>query len=215
MNPEPHENKPEFPVGIDPRSAANDFRSILAASGKGQGIVTQLDALRSWAEKTGRKIGPDCDISQARIGGLEHFVWPDEAKQVARKFTYGGTFGRTVRVINKGLVPATPLEYFIRWANHNDLFLPITKISGVLDPGKDGPAILLEQTLLFGDLPSLAAIQEFLRDAGYSPIAGQMFAWKNVDLGFAIFDARPANFVAISQVPVPFDLIVVPLENLQ
>jgi hypothetical protein len=114
-----------------------------------------------------------------------------------------------------GLVPATPLEYLTRWANHNDLFPPITKISGVLEPAKDGPAILLEQTFLLGDLPSLAAIEEFLRKSGFIPIDNQMFAWKNIGLGFALFDARPANFVTVSNVPIPFDLIVVPIENLR
>jgi len=76
MNNGIHENQPQFPDGIDPRTAANELRTLLAASGKSQGIVAQLDTLRFWAEKTGRKIGPDCDISQARIGGLEHYVWP-------------------------------------------------------------------------------------------------------------------------------------------
>jgi len=61
----------------------------------------------------------------------------------------------------------------------------------------------------------LTVIEEFLRNSGYIPIDSQMFAWKNVDVGFAIFDARPANFVAISNVPIPFDLIIVPLENLR
>jgi hypothetical protein len=215
MNLEIYDNKPQFPDGIDPRTAAHEFRTLLAAGGKSQGIVAQLATLRLWAETTGRKIGANCDISQARIGGLEHYVWPDENEQVVRKFTYGGMFGRTVRDIKKGLVPATPLEYLIRWANHNDLFPPITKISGVMESDQGGLAILLEQTFLLGDMPALAAIEEFLRNSGYVPIENQIFAWKNMGLGFALFDARPANFVSVSNVPIPFDLVVVPLEDLR
>lgn len=214
MNSENYEYKPQFPDGIDPRAAAHEFEALLAAGGKGRGIIAQLEALHFWAKKGGRNFGRRYEISQARIGGLEHFVWPDEAGQVVRKFTYGGMFGRTVRDISQGLVPATPLEYLYRWANHNELFPPITKITGVLESAKDGPAILLAQIFLQGDLPPLNDIEEFLRSLGYLPIEGQMFAWKNTDAGFAVFDARPANFVAISNVPIPFDLIVVPLENL-
>jgi len=57
MKPEIYDNKPQFPDVIDPRKAANKFRTLLAASGKSQGIVAQLATLRFWAEKTGLKIG--------------------------------------------------------------------------------------------------------------------------------------------------------------
>jgi len=154
-------------------------------------------------------------LSRAKLGGLEHYVWKDSAESVVRKFTYGGTFGRTVRSIDQGLVPATPLEYFVRWANHNILFPPITWITGVLEARRDGLAILIAQEALFGDLPSEDHVAEFMRSAGYAPLPQHRFAWENRDVGFALFDARPANFVSVSGVPIPFDLIVVPLENLR
>ena len=58
-------------------------------------------------------------------------------------------------------------------------------------------------------------IEEFLRSASYTPLASHPYAWENKKAGFALFDARPANFVKVSGVPIPFDLIVVPLENLR
>jgi hypothetical protein len=214
MNGDRHDDGPQRLVGIDPQAAADELRAILAASGEGEGIVAQLGALSRWAEKAGRRVGPGFDLSRARLGGLEHYVWKDGPESVVRKFTYGGAFGRTVRSIRQGLVPATPLEYLVRWANHNALFPPITRISGVFEANRDGLAFLIEQEALLGDLPSLSEVEEFLRGAGYAPLAAHPFAWENRETGYALFDARPANFVRVSDVPIPFDLIVVPLEDL-
>jgi hypothetical protein len=214
MNGEPYDDRPRSLVGIDPQAAADELRAVLAASGEGEGIVAQLGALIRWAETTGRRIAPGFDLSRARLGGLEHYVWKDSSESVVRKFTYGGAFGRTVRSIARGLVPATPLEYLVRWANHNTLFPPITRISGLLEANRDGLALLIEQEALLGDLPSLLDVEQFLRSAGYVPLATHPFAWENRRAGFALFDARPANFVKVSGMPIPFDLIVVPLEDL-
>ena len=117
MNGDRHDDRPRNLVGIDPQAAAHELRAILAAGGKGEGIVAQLGALTYWADNTGRRIPADHYLSQARLGGLEHYVWKDSSESIVRKFTYGGTFGRTVRSIGQGLVPATPLEYLVRWAN--------------------------------------------------------------------------------------------------
>jgi hypothetical protein len=214
MNGDQHDDRPQSLVGVDPQAAADELRAVLAASGEGEGVVAQLGALIRWAEATGRRIAPGFDLSRARLGGLEHYVWKDSSESVVRKFTYGGAFGRTVRSIARGLVPATPLEYLVRWANHNTLFPPITRISGLLEANRDGLALLIEQEALLGDLPSLLDVEQFLRSAGYVPLATHPFAWENRRAGFALFDARPANFVKVSGVPIPFDLIVVPLENL-
>jgi hypothetical protein len=215
MNGEANDNRSRSLDGIDPQAAADELRAILAASGEGQGIVAQLGALARWAEGTGRGIGRGFDLSQAKLGGLEHYVWKDDAERVVRKFTYGGSFGRTVRSIEAGLVPATPLEYLTRWADHNALFPPITLVSGVLRAQPDGLAILIEQDALFGDLPTEQDVADFVHSAGYAPLANYRFAWRNRGTGFALFDARPANFVKVSGVPIPFDLIVVRLENLR
>lgn len=159
MEDQIHDNRPQCLDGIDPQAAADELRAILAAGGKGKGIVAQLGAITIWAEKTGRKIGRSFDLSRARLGGLEHYVWQDDVGQVVRKFTYGGSFGRTVRSIDLGLVPATPLEYLTRWANHNALFPPITRVTGVLEATGDGIALLIEQDSLLGDLPSQGDVE--------------------------------------------------------
>ncbi len=215
MNGDVNDNRPRSFDGIDPQAAADELRAILAASGEGEGIVAQLGALVRWAEETGRRSDSSFDLNRAKLGGLEHYVWKDADESVVRKFTYGGAFGRTVRSIGQGLVPATPLEYLVRWANHNALFPPITRVSGVLENNSGGLALLLEQDALLGDLPSEKDVEEFLRSAGYEPLTDHRFAWQNQGVGFALFDARPANFVNVSRVPIPFDLIVVPLEKLR
>ena len=216
MKSDHHDNRPQPPDGIDPQAAADEFGEILESSGKGQGILAQLNALKSWAEKSGCRIGRNFDLSQARLGGLEHFVWHDESKQVVRKFTYGGMFGRTVRRISEGLVPASPLEYLRRWANHNILFPPITRVSGVLDLPSTSLALLIEQDALLGELPSTKDIVQFMDESGFTSISDENpFSWVNRKAGFAAFDARPANFVSVAGVPIPFDLVIVPLKNLR
>lgn len=215
LNYQRHDNGPEHLDGIDPKSAADELRAILAASGEGEGIVAQLGALNRWAENSGRKVGESLDLSQARLGGLEHYVWHDEIKQVVRKFTYGGAFGRTVRRLSHGLVPASPLEYFNRWAHHNALFPPITRVTGVVEATAQGLSILIEQNALHGDLPSQREVDEFMKSSGFVPMNNSPFSWTSVEKGFALFDARPANFVSVSDIPVPFDLVVVPLRVLR
>lgn len=214
MNGADDDDRQESLAGIDPQTAAYELRTLLAASGEGQGIVAQRRALACWAEKHDRSVGDRFDISEARLGGLEHYVWEDEAAQVVRKFTYGGSFGRTVRSLDRGLVPATPLEYLTRWANHNWLFPPITRVSGVLESPRSDLSLLIEQDALLGDLPSLTNVQEFMLQSGFVELSGQPFAWINRTTGFAAFDARPANFVEIVGSPVPFDLVIVPLKDL-
>lgn len=75
MNGDLHDDRPRSLVGLDPQAAADELRAILAASGKGEGIVAQLGALVRWAGKNGRRIGPGFDLSRASLGGLEHYVW--------------------------------------------------------------------------------------------------------------------------------------------
>ena len=145
-----HENgknliDPAGNTGIDPETAANDIRAILDAGGKGAGILAQRGALLEWAERAGRRYRESFWIAEARIGGLEHLVWNDAENQLIRKATYGGSFGRTVRFLDRGLVPGTPLVYLDRWSLHNKLFGAITKVSGILETTKGDISILIHQ----------------------------------------------------------------------
>jgi len=67
MNGDVNDNRPRSFDGIDPQAAADELRAILAASGEGEGIVAQLEALTRWAEKTSRRIAPGFDLSRARL----------------------------------------------------------------------------------------------------------------------------------------------------
>jgi hypothetical protein len=209
-----NENQARRYFGVDPEAAATELREILGAGGKGEDIITQCRALETWAQNHGRAFGPDFDLSHARPGGLEHYVWNDEGCRVVRKLTYGGCFGRTVRIFTKGLVPATPLEYFDRWGAHNRRFGNITRISGVHSSQPGSLAIVIEQDALPGDLPDLEQVKEFLRISGFREIPQTPYAWIEKDRQEAIFDARPANFVLIDDTPVPFDLIIVPTSKI-
>jgi hypothetical protein len=205
-----HESRSEDPRGIDPKTAASQLREILAASGKGQGILSQQGALVEWASREKRIFGGHHELSAFRPGGLEHLILHDVQGGLVYKLTYGGAFGRTVRKISSGLAPASPLEYFDRWAFHNDLFSKLTQVVGIFDSA-GCPQILVVQKALQGEIPTIADTDTFMRLAGFEPVLDVEFAWKNEDTGVYIFDARPANFLSILGNPVPFDLIPVRL----
>jgi hypothetical protein len=212
MNHEDGNNLVESPrnLGIDPETAANDIREILAAGGKGSGILAQRRALLEWADKVRRRYSESFWIDEARVGGLEHLVWHDTEFRLVRKATHCGSFGRTVRSLDRGLVPATPLEYLDRWALHNQMFAPITKVSGILEKAGGELSILIQQEPLVGDLPKEKQIADFMEHFGFTPLPGKRFAWKARASQTVVFDARPANFVLVDRTPIPFDLITLP-----
>jgi hypothetical protein len=205
-----HESRSEDPRGIDPETAASQLREILGASGKGQGILSQQRALLEWAHREKRISNSHHELSNFRPGGLEHLILHDVQGGLVYKLTYGGSFGRTVRKITNGLAPASPLEYFDRWAIHNDLFSKFTQVVGIFDSA-GCPQILVVQKALQGEIPTISDVDTFMRLAGFKPLQNMEFAWKNDALGVCIFDARPANFLSILGNPVPFDLIPVRL----
>jgi hypothetical protein len=205
-----HESRFQVPRGTDPETAAAQLREILAASGKGQGILSQQHALVEWAHREKRLLGGSIELSCFRPGGLEHLIHHDAEAGLVYKLTYGSAFGRTVRRIASGLAPASPLEYFSRWKIHNHLFSKLTRIVGVFDSA-ECPQILVVQKALQGEIPTIEEVEEFMRLAGFKPLENREFAWKSQAGGVHIFDARPANFLSILGNPVPFDLIPVEL----
>jgi len=205
-----HDSRSQIIGGIDPKTAASQLREILAASGKGQGILSQQHALIDWAHREKRLLGSPHELTAFRPGGLEHLILHDAEGGLIYKLTYGGAFGRTVRKISSGLAPATPLEYFDRWEIHNGLFSKLTQVVGVFD-SVGCSQVLVVQKAIQGEIPTIADIDTFMRLAGFEPVLKIEFAWKNEDVGVYIFDARPANFLSILGNPVPFDLIPIKL----
>ena len=72
----------------------------------------------------------------SKIGGLEHLVWNDAENQLVRKVTYGGSFGRTVRFLDRGLVPGTPLDYLIGGRSTINCLEPLQKCPVFWKPQK-------------------------------------------------------------------------------
>ena len=204
------ENETKRDRGVDPAAAAADVRALLAATGESQGVIAQCRALDQWAKQSGRFLEPTPVLTEARIGGLEHRVWSDELCGVVRKVTYGGSFGRTVRSVLRGLVPASPLEYFDRWSRHNELFGNITRISGVAELAGHGLVAVTEQDALYGEFPPVDAVESFMRSAGFVAEPQLAFAWYDRERNLAVFDARPGNFILVEDTAVPFDVIPVP-----
>jgi hypothetical protein len=207
------EDKTERDRGVNPASAAADVRAVLAAAGEGEGVIAQCRALDQWAKRSGRFLEPTSVLTEARIGGLEHRVWSDESCGVVRKVTYGGSFGRTVRSVLRGLVPSTPLEYLDRWTRHNELFGNITRISGVTELAGDGLVFVTEQDALYGDFPPVETVEDFMRALGFVAEPQLAFTWYDAARNLAVFDARPGNFILVEDTAVPFDVIPVPLSE--
>lgn len=127
--------------------------------------------------------------------------------------TYGGSFGRTVRSVLRGLVPASPLEYFDRWSRHNELFGNITRISGVAELARHGLVVVTEQDALYGEFPPADAVESFMLSAGFVAEPQLAFAWHYRERNLAVFDARPGNFILVEDTAVPFDVIPVPFDQ--
>ena len=207
------ENETERNRGVDPAAAATDIRALLAAGGEGEGVIAQCRALDQWAKQSGRFLEPTPVLTSALVGGLEHRVWSDESCGVVRKVTYGGSFGRTVRSVLRGLVPATPLEYLDRWTRHNELFGNITRISGVTELAGDGLVLVTEQDALYGDFPPLGAVEDFMRAMGFLAQPQLVFTCYDPARNLAVFDARPGNFILVEDTAIPFDVIPLPLSE--
>jgi hypothetical protein len=105
------------------------------------------------------------------------------------------------------------LDYFDRWSLHNKLFGAITKVSGILETADSDISILIHQEPLIGELPDERQIADFMKLYEFSPLPGKRFAWLGRSLKVAIFDARPANFVLVDGMPIPFDLITLPISQ--
>lgn len=196
--------------GIAPETAAAELRAILEAGGEGSGILAQSRGLVRWAGSRGTLLGAGFDVGEFRDGGLVHRIAFDESAGIVYKLTYGAGFGRTCRDPRRGLAPATPLEYLDRWSIHNRLFGRITWIVGVLNPeGDDFPRVVVGQTAIRGELPSVERVAAFMVHAGFTPLGWGQYSWIASKQRIAIFDARPANFVGVEELAVPFDLIPV------
>jgi len=58
-----HDSRSQIIGGIDPKTAASQLREILAASGKGQGILSQQHALIDWAHREKRLLGSPHELT--------------------------------------------------------------------------------------------------------------------------------------------------------
>ena len=86
-------------------------------------------------------------------------------------------------------------------------------MSGILETADSDISILIHQEPLIGELPDERQIADFMKLYEFSPLPGKRFAWLGRSLKVAIFDARPANFVLVDGMPIPFDLITLPISQ--
>ena len=72
-----HGSRSQIPRGIDPKTAASQLREILAATGKGQGILSQQRALVEWGRREKRPLGGPHELTAFQPGGLKHLIHHD------------------------------------------------------------------------------------------------------------------------------------------
>ncbi|HMO65838.1 MAG TPA: hypothetical protein PKE47_11575, partial [Verrucomicrobiota bacterium] len=117
-------------------------------------------------------------------------------------------------------MPASALDYLLRFAWHNLLFGGGIRLEGVL--ASEGPSMVIGQAPGGASLvisqpwaeaadpehphPDEGALEQLLRGMGFEPLPGGFFAWRHPRHGIVIWDARPDNFIATGGEILPIDL---------
>lgn len=133
------------------------------------------------------------------------------------KATRPNRFGWTVLPGDNGLPEvseATPLEYLFRWLNSNRLLGDTVSLCGI-HSSEEGARVIISQRFLIGRYPTAIQIRRELRKFGFLPFQGFSIgsyadsSFLNPELGIALFDATPDNFIMTMGTPVPIDVIPV------
>lgn len=207
--------------------AALSFLGTGGDAGQGLGALAEGESqrrLREWARQRG------CLISEAdwqslkpiSHGSAEHEVRFRAADNRAVKRTHPGTFGfqpvhRDGRWVS---IPASPLDYLLRFKTQNELFGDDVRLEGVMESSgpsmvigqpADGISFVISQFWLDAadpehPHPPEAAIAEFFTQRGFHRIPGAFYGWLRASDGVTVLDARPDNFIATSAGIFPIDL---------
>lgn len=206
----------------------------LAGAGAGSGrslAEAQVQRLIEWAKAS------QCLIEETKFEALplvseetsEHEVRFRESDHRVVKRTWTGTFGMVPAWVDGMWRPAaaTPLEYLRRFALHNQLFQDDVRLEGVIVserpttlvgaiPG--GVSIVISQRWLIAadsedPNPSDEEIASFMRELGFEAIPNSFFGWFSESAGLVLLDAKPDNLVKTAAGILPFDLLILPLNE--
>lgn len=142
--------------------------------------------------------------------GSEHLVFFDEPNGDVVKVTHKGIYGDYYEIVAGRMTQydCTPAEYLLRMRWWEKLFSIAPDPIGLSENGQ----IVSRQTYIDGDPASQDAVDEFLAEAGLTPVRQNCWLWKRVItesmLEVWIGDARSDNFVSVSGEIVPIDIRV-------
>ena len=143
--------------------------------------------------------------------GAEHTVYHDPSENRVIKLTHAGSFGWSVRAEGER---AAPLEYLdrLKWQNH--LFRDKILIVAIVGEAKI-MRVVTSQPYIFEELDApditLEEIDNFFEERRFQKILLNPDApwFFNSDLGIAIGDGHPGNFIRdVAGELVPIDLVI-------
>jgi len=141
--------------------------------------------------------------------GSEHRVLFDGMTSEVVKITLPGTYGDYYEIIDNRIsqFDSTPEEYLLRMRWWEKLFSTAPAPIGMTEQGQ----IVSRQKFILGDPnPPQEKVDQFLIEAGATPVRQSCWLWKKVELDsrFEVWigDARSDNFVLADGEIIPIDI---------
>ncbi len=164
-----------------------------------QRIRQEAQSVVSWARESNRLLDPQrfgrLAARYSQLGGQsEHTVFHIQSRNRVIKFTIPPNFG----------AQGEALAYLNNLEAANQVFGDEILLHGVLET-KRGPALVISQPFVFGDVPTSEEVASWFEANGYHSKGHNR--WKNETSGVEIADAHVGNLIKISDGElVPIDL---------
>ena len=203
-----------------------------ASAGPGRSLAeAQVQRLIEWAQARQRLI-PEAEFEALPLVSDEtgeHEVRFRECDRRVPKRTWTGTFGMVPAWQDGRWKPAvaTTLEYFRRFELHNRLFQDDVRLEGIIISSRTGTlveatpggaSIVISQRWLVAADPDNPhpvedEIAAFMAELGFEAIPDSFFGWFSEKDALVLLDAKPDNLVKTSEGILPFDLLMLSLDD--
>ena len=197
--------------GIAPEDVLAELCSGAGADFSSVGRREQARRLEAWFRAGGFGVSRSNFGARFVGAGAEHETYVDAEGGCAFKLTHDGRFGHCLR--DEGAL-ATPLDYLLRLAWHNELFGDDIRLHGALE-GSAGLRLVTSQPWIVAHAQRLSPTQDeidaYLSAFGFSRSAAYPdgFIYFNASAGLVIGDAQPTNLLLDEDGNVrPIDLVI-------
>lgn len=195
--------------------------------------VEEESFLKQWFSDQGQLFDQEEWLSYQLVANntAEHEVRYRRSDHRAIKKTLVGSFGNIPKLEDEGwiLAPATPSQYLHRLALQNEWFGDALRLEGAVikegatssiiwTPDAAGLSLVISQPWLdpadrSNQFPSVAEIDNFMTDLGFSSLISSLYGWQNSDSTLIVLDAKPDNFILTSAGILPIDLLLTEIET--